>query len=197
MVNTIFKRYKYEIKMITQVLLLLILGSMILTVASASPVEITNQSGETWIKWTWDQVASYDIYVDGNLLLNDITNPNYIIVGELPPESPHQIRIIVGDTHAYVADSETWTTSPPVVSDNFSDNLNTFFLNPFVLLFISWFCICIAFLSWIFIFPAVMFGSVAAISETLTDNDPIIKLAFWMSWVLIWVVVYFRKIRGD
>jgi len=195
MANKIFRKYKHELTMITQVILLLILGSLFLGFVSADSVNITNQTGETWIRWEWDQVRSIDILVDGLPFADERTNPNYIIVGELPPTSPHQILIVDSSTHAYIADSETWTTGTTTVPDNFADNLKTLFTNPFILLLISWLAVIMAMLTWVFIFPAILFGSVAAIAETATNDDPIIKIAFWFSWLLIWIVIYFRKVK--
>lgn len=159
---------------------------------AADTVTITNQSGTTWIRWQWDTIESYDVLIDGHEILSGVTQPNYIIVSDLAPASPHDIRLLDADLHVLEANQTTWTLPVNNTSEiPFTQTMSEFFLNPFVLLIISWIVLMLAFKAWPFVIVSLFFGFAAAMTENSTTDDFWIKIAFWFSWVMIWIVIAF------
>ena len=66
-----------------------------LVVVSADPISnLSNESGETWISWTWESINddSQKIYINGAYIVN--TSIDYIIISDLESNEPHTIIFI-------------------------------------------------------------------------------------------------------
>lgn len=78
-----------------------------LVIVSADPISnLTSESGETWISWTWDtdNTSEVSVYLDGKYINNSTLG--YFGSTDLNPNEKHQLTLISNDT---VLESTTYT----------------------------------------------------------------------------------------
>jgi len=73
---------------------LIVLGLLFFSLGSAQGA-ITNETGETWIKWSWD-FDNATVYVDGLLIVND-SDIGYYVLSDLCTNEKHTITLIDND----------------------------------------------------------------------------------------------------
>jgi len=72
----------------------------LVSVASGAEIIITNETGNTWIKWEWQYNAPHDIYIDGKLLAKN-TSVEHWILSDINPEEKHSILVVDGENTGY------------------------------------------------------------------------------------------------
>jgi len=75
------------------ILCLIIIGILLNPVIVGAT--ITNETGETWIKWSWD-FDNATVYIDGVRMVND-SDIGYYILSDLQPNEVHTITVIDND----------------------------------------------------------------------------------------------------
>lgn len=92
----------------------LILGLLLLVgITTASGINLTSESGETWIKWSWDAGHNATVTVDGTTTISGITNGRYISA-DLNPSEKHTITVTNATDGAVLGELET-VTAPSMI----------------------------------------------------------------------------------
>jgi len=148
----------------------LFFSAIIITIVGVSIVSadnvtnLTAESGETWISWTWDSDNIVSINVDGIFILNSTIN--YYTLSNLNPNERHQLILI---TNA----SESFESAAYTKKASFEDNLIYLFL--FAILFLL---LGLKFTGFglISVILFIIGGSTALIQS----SEPWIIISFWL-----------------
>ena len=89
---------------------------------------ISNETGDTWIIWSWDTIESYDVWIDNQEVLTEYTINNTILTG-LNPDELHLIELRTADYHVLEARQYTKTSSINA-NDNAVNTLASDITNP-------------------------------------------------------------------
>jgi len=73
---------------------LIVFGLLFFSLSSAQGA-LTNECGETWIKWSWD-FDNTTVYVDGLLVVND-SDIGYYVLSDLRANEKHTITLVDND----------------------------------------------------------------------------------------------------
>lgn len=85
----------------------------LLVISTVSAFDITAESGETFIKWTWDANYTTDVYLDGALERVNYTL-NWYLASGLEPSENHQITILNATSQETLGNS-TLSTLPSII----------------------------------------------------------------------------------
>jgi hypothetical protein len=92
------------------IILSIILLIFLIAPVSSDDVIISNETGENWIRWSWDTIALYDIYIDNSLVLEDYTLSDTIATG-LNPNELHIIELRDSATNNLIQRQYTLTAN--------------------------------------------------------------------------------------
>lgn len=87
-----------------------ILGILLLIQAAAA-FNITSESGETWIKYSWDSYNPIIITIDGGAVNQSVNNQGYYILSGVNPSEVHNIMLYNYTDGTYISSHQA-TTAP-------------------------------------------------------------------------------------
>ena len=91
------------------ILLLLLIGTV-----TGAGINLTAESGETWISWEWDAGLNVTATVDGGTVITGITGGRYISE-DLNPSEKHHISLKDAETGAAMDELEA-VTAPSIIT---------------------------------------------------------------------------------
>lgn len=89
--------------------IMLILGILLLIQITAA-FTITSESGETWIKYSWDSYDPITITIDGGAINESVNNQGYFILSGINPSEVHNIVLYNSTTGVQIGTHEATTT---------------------------------------------------------------------------------------
>ena len=81
----------------------------LIPLASASSLNLTARTGETWIIYRWDAGYTVNIYIDGIKVGTSISSTDWYLTN-INPDEKHQIKLYNGSSSTQLLDSLTVTT---------------------------------------------------------------------------------------